>query len=406
MRTSCSLLTSLLLFVATTGNAAGREPARILYSLDRAAEELRLEIRVDGRLFVDNVLRLDRARSGGTFEFISNDHASRARLAQIAAASRLSEVKISLDGRTVVTSTLQQLFAASAAAHRTPLALSLPLSDVRTFGPEAALSIRPARAIKQVATTDCAAGCEAERQYCYQTEAACETVFYCEPCENAYSACLSYCNGAADPDGDGRGNSTDNCPSIANPDQADCDGDGTGDVCDSFNATTIDRGAYDELVFLLGPLDIWCEGPYLLRGYIGFYTRHQFYDDVYCNGTVVHRQVNQNFQAYTILVAYDPYTCYGDAFSKGQQPSASASPDPLKAPKLSWTDGRLVAEGASGTRTLTLPERWRVEQRGDDLYLVSPEGTYPLSLEPVILTQEELQKRLEKSGRTIEAIQP
>ena len=37
---------------------------------------------------------------------------------------------------------------------------------------------------------------------------------------------------AADEDGDGVDNSTDNCPRAANPDQADGDGDGLGDYCD------------------------------------------------------------------------------------------------------------------------------------------------------------------------------
>lgn len=36
-----------------------------------------------------------------------------------------------------------------------------------------------------------------------------------------------------DTDGDGVPDSTDNCPSVANPDQADSDGDGVGDTCDN-----------------------------------------------------------------------------------------------------------------------------------------------------------------------------
>lgn len=38
---------------------------------------------------------------------------------------------------------------------------------------------------------------------------------------------------SGDADGDGVANATDNCPDVANPDQADTDGDGFGDLCDS-----------------------------------------------------------------------------------------------------------------------------------------------------------------------------
>jgi Thrombospondin type 3 repeat len=47
----------------------------------------------------------------------------------------------------------------------------------------------------------------------------------------AYAASL-FCTDPTDTDGDGIGDSCDNCPSVSNPNQRDCDLDGEGDACD------------------------------------------------------------------------------------------------------------------------------------------------------------------------------
>jgi hypothetical protein len=49
---------------------------------------------------------------------------------------------------------------------------------------------------------------------------------------------------AADRDGDGWSNETDNCPTIANPRQRDSDGDGVGNVCDNCPLVPNPRTAY------------------------------------------------------------------------------------------------------------------------------------------------------------------
>lgn len=54
-------------------------------------------------------------------------------------------------------------------------------------------------------------------------------------------------DGAFDPDGDGVLGTTDNCPTVANPDQADVDDDGIGDACDPSDDRTADE-QLDDLV--------------------------------------------------------------------------------------------------------------------------------------------------------------
>jgi Thrombospondin type 3 repeat len=54
-------------------------------------------------------------------------------------------------------------------------------------------------------------------------------------CPTQYAACQLGCpNG--DSDADGVRNGVDNCPTVANANQANCDGDGYGDACDPLNA--------------------------------------------------------------------------------------------------------------------------------------------------------------------------
>jgi hypothetical protein len=52
-----------------------------------------------------------------------------------------------------------------------------------------------------------------------------------DPCAFGFADCAS-----PDEDGDGVPDDVDNCPGVANADQADADGDGSGDLCDVANA--------------------------------------------------------------------------------------------------------------------------------------------------------------------------
>jgi hypothetical protein len=52
------------------------------------------------------------------------------------------------------------------------------------------------------------------------------------PAENPFVWCADDVPAPPDGDGDGVLDDADNCPSVANPDQADSDGDGAGDACD------------------------------------------------------------------------------------------------------------------------------------------------------------------------------
>lgn len=60
----------------------------------------------------------------------------------------------------------------------------------------------------------------------------------CLYCKDAYNVCFASCT-PGDSDGDGIPDAADNCPTVANANQANCDGDSKGDACDSVNSNYV-----------------------------------------------------------------------------------------------------------------------------------------------------------------------
>lgn len=309
---ACFALTVALLLLATTSLAA--EPPRLLFTLpdDVRASELRLEIRVDDRLFVDDVLALRTDRAGGTFEFLQHDSVRKARLAQLAAADRTSVVRLSIDGSVSRTLPLIEFLEQSRAIDAT---LTSPRSETATFGIEAgapgSLDITPVRRTA-VTNATCQETCDLGRQSCYQQ--GCGTQIICDGCEVEYNACVQNCFDYSDDDGDGIYNNIDNCRSTYNPTQADCDGDGAGDACDSFNGTSVVVSVEEDVASppdFLPPVFIYqfCSGPWLYTFYEIWIRRVTHIQDRYCDGTVVDHYFIQYYRAFAWDARYDPWTC-------------------------------------------------------------------------------------------------
>lgn len=391
--------------------AASRPITRFFFSVPSSfpaagATELRAEVLVDGQLFVDDALRLASDPRGATFELLGNDQVRQSRLADLAATSHAGEIRILLDGKEVSTRSLQEFVAGSQSLQRAGLRLSHPISEVRTFGPEAGLAgPRAAASFRTTANYDCPTGCEVNRQWCYQNTPECGTQIYCQVCEDQYAACLNSCVASLDSDGDGVPDGSDNCPNTKNPDQADCDGDGVGDACDAFNGHTTNLGTITYLDFYYGPLYTYCDGPIVLYAlFLGHFTDHHFYADVSCNGSVVnHEDVNSYYSYFSEGGYYDPFGCGYFGLAAKPPTAATASTAEVTSSKavdlqkqfwsdhkVTWTGGRFTLSGPGGNQAFALPSDMRVEQRGAELFLTGPSGTYPLSLDPVDLSAEQL----------------
>lgn len=415
-----NLWSCLALFLVTTAAVAGTRPlnltseqkpridtpARLLFSVPAEASsafatELRLQITVGGRLFIDDTLHLIGDPSGRTFEFLAGDEGHQARLAKIAATSESTEARVYVGERLLRTATLREFLASSRLiqAH-SPLSLSYPTSELRSFGPEAgSLRDQSKSALgPKTATYDCSGNCEVNRQWCYQNTPECNGVDYCDVCEAEYYRCLDSCRCTNDSDGDGIGDCSDNCSSAYNPNQADCDGDGVGDACDSFNGYMVDGGTqYNYLFTVWYPWLDWCWGSWHYAPYTDVYRSVHTEFIVYCSGAVVQVTTEGYATAEGVWITYDPYYCnpYGAAESSQAAPDRSQSVELQKefwqSHRLVFVDGQVVAKGLGGDR-IVVPATGdaHVEQRGTDLFVVTPNGVFPLTLDRIITAPGDL----------------
>jgi hypothetical protein len=166
------------------------------------SRELTFEVRIDGRLALQDVIRLPFDSAGGTVELLAGDPAGLANLLARAEKAGKSQFSVSLDGRTLETFTLAELRAYNKRFQDSlPVALK-PAGEVRTFASTGEPVLQP-RKPQGPLTKDydpsCVASCDAQRDDCYQTEPSCEGVEYCEVCEDQWSSCYNGCWVCTDP---------------------------------------------------------------------------------------------------------------------------------------------------------------------------------------------------------------
>ncbi|HEX7151257.1 MAG TPA: thrombospondin type 3 repeat-containing protein [Thermoanaerobaculia bacterium] len=382
MKKSSVLFVCLLLVTSVAIGAAetARAP-RLLYAVPEhvreSATELRLEIHVEGELFVDDVLRLQGSARGATFEFLAQDEPRLKRLAQLARSGRAATVRLSLDGQALRTFSLQEFVTYSEGVARANARLSHPVSDAATFGVQAgpAGPAVPTVRTRAIVNATCEENCETARQECYNSTPECFGVDLCMACDTPYYDCLQYCQSNGDADGDGISNHFDNCPNTSNPGQADCDGDGTGDACDTFNGTTTYLGFTETIDYVWGPIDSFCQFSFRYDVFVVYYHRTYNYRDTYCGGAVVNRSVTTYHSGYYYTSTYDPWTCdpYWGSFAPSAESSTTAPRDKARL-ELQVSEGRVWIAAANGRHEVKLPAGFRFQQNGAELFLIGPEG--------------------------------
>ena len=407
------LVLFLAVFLSLSLTAVAATPPRLLFTLPQrdAASAVRMEIHVDGRLFVDDVLTLRDGTRTGTVEFLGQDYARTARLATLSLSSREAVVRMSVDGQEVSTLSLRDFLAASGIVAALGPQIVRPEAEKITLGIEAGNGSAPPR----VRTNTTCEECEMNRQWCYQENWECQggdpsyprlrypDDSYCEMCENEYQWCISTCDSGGgttnpptpptppDADADGVADAYDNCPTTANAGQQDCDGDGIGDACDSFNGTTRYTGAYDvtdfsNLVSTYCTYGGWAQQMYAVR----YHTIH-YWTDTYCDGTVVYRQTITYHTRYEYKQVYDPWRCRTYYSTTPDDGTESLRAPEAPAPRLEYRDGSLWVLYGATEEQLPLADGAKFEKHGNVIYFVTEDFAWQVDLEP---------KQMKSTGET------
>ncbi|HXU31968.1 MAG TPA: hypothetical protein VN851_15460 [Thermoanaerobaculia bacterium] len=231
---------------------------------------------------------------------------------------------------------------------------------------------------------------------CFPTECG---DFFCNPSVGeSCSTCPTDCS--CDADGDGVGDSGDNCPGTYNPDQADCDHDGVGDACDGYNGTTTFLG-YDLYLLYAYPVFDFCSGSWLYEEWLGLFFERDYYQFTPCSGSPTTSSNDYYFYGYFLTVTYDPYTCGwfatepGSGSSKQDQPASGSGRHVVSSKdfQLKVENGKLFLVTPQGEREMPTKASWKgLRQQGDKVLLDGPQGEHELRLQLVVPSDKDLMK--------------